>query len=46
MRPLPYYRDKPVPAKDMVIESYVRTTATPPARAPTPTTWSASRRRP
>jgi outer membrane protein OmpA-like peptidoglycan-associated protein len=27
--PLPYYRDSPVPTKDPVVESYVRTTATP-----------------
>jgi outer membrane protein OmpA-like peptidoglycan-associated protein len=27
--PLPYYQDTPVPIKDRVIESYVRTTATP-----------------
>jgi outer membrane protein OmpA-like peptidoglycan-associated protein len=27
--PLPYDRDTPVPTKDLVIESYVRTTATP-----------------
>jgi len=27
--PLPYYRDAPVPTKDLVVESYVRTTATP-----------------
>ena len=27
--PLPYYQDTPVPLKDQVIESYVRTTATP-----------------
>ncbi|MDM0040125.1 OmpA family protein [Variovorax sp. J22G21] len=27
--PLPYYQDIPVPTRDLVIESYVRTTATP-----------------
>lgn len=27
--PLPYYQDTPVPIKDRVIDSYVRTTATP-----------------
>ena len=27
--PTPYYQDIPVPAKDLVIESYIRTTATP-----------------
>ncbi|KWT75980.1 MULTISPECIES: OmpA family protein [unclassified Variovorax] len=27
--PLPYYRDTPVPLKDQVVDSYVRTTATP-----------------
>ncbi|VTU38372.1 Outer membrane protein-associated (lipo)proteins [Variovorax sp. PBL-H6] len=27
--PLPYYQDTPVPIKDQVIDSYVRTTATP-----------------
>ncbi|MDR6534991.1 OmpA family protein [Variovorax soli] len=27
--PLPYYQDAPVPIKDPIIESYVRTTATP-----------------
>lgn len=27
--PLPYYRDAPIPTRDPVIDSYVRTTATP-----------------
>ena len=30
--PLPYDRDTPVPTKDLVVESYVRTTATPPGQ--------------
>jgi outer membrane protein OmpA-like peptidoglycan-associated protein len=34
--PLPYYQDTPVPIKDQVIESYVRTTATPPGQRADP----------
>jgi outer membrane protein OmpA-like peptidoglycan-associated protein len=34
--PLPYYRDTPIPTKDRVIESYVRTTATPPGQRADP----------
>jgi outer membrane protein OmpA-like peptidoglycan-associated protein len=34
--PLPYYRDTPVPTKDPVVESYVRTTATPPGQKADP----------
>jgi outer membrane protein OmpA-like peptidoglycan-associated protein len=34
--PLPYYQDTPVPLKDRVIESYVRTTATPPGQRADP----------
>jgi outer membrane protein OmpA-like peptidoglycan-associated protein len=34
--PLPYDRDTPVPTKDLVVESYVRTTATPPGQRADP----------
>ncbi len=34
--PLPYDRDTPVPTKDLVVESYVRTTATPAGRPADP----------
>ncbi|MET0542467.1 MAG: OmpA family protein [Variovorax sp.] len=34
--PLPYYRDIPVPARDLMIESYVRTTATQPGQRADP----------
>ncbi|VTU40902.1 putative outer membrane lipoprotein [Variovorax sp. PBS-H4] len=34
--PLPYYQDTPVPLKDQVIDSYVRTTTTPPGRRADP----------
>jgi outer membrane protein OmpA-like peptidoglycan-associated protein len=34
--PLPYDRDTPVPTRDRVVESYVRTTATPPGQRADP----------
>lgn len=34
--PLPYYQDTPVPTRDLVIESYVRTTATRPGQPADP----------
>lgn len=34
--PLRYYQDTPVPTKDLVIESYIRTTATAPGRRADP----------
>ncbi|MDM0012856.1 OmpA family protein [Variovorax sp. J22P168] len=34
--PLRYFRDTPVPTKDLVIESYIRTTATPPGQKADP----------